>query len=53
MHGIEMEDQDMSEDHELEKDSPMCLQNTVRQMREAAHAFLYVTGNKFFPLSFC
>lgn len=52
-HGIEMEHQDMREDNELEKDSPMCLQNTVRHEKEAAHDFLYVSGNQFFPPSFC
>lgn len=36
-HGIEMEDEGMSEDNELEKDSPVCL---LLRMRLHMHLFL-------------
>lgn len=48
-HGIEMEDQGMSEDNELEKDRPICLQ---WRMRLHMHLFLLLGTNDFPPL-FC
>lgn len=51
-HGIEMEDQGMSEDNDLERDSPICL-----QLRRRLHMHLFLLlGTNDFPiilLMFC